>query len=176
MIIGKYFGECSLLLHCPRTCTITCTKDNTVLVCLAKRDFYRFFMAAPAAIAEFELKLAHTQSTLRSILYHAAACDYFEQQLKEEFSIENLTFWKAAVRYRTIDFDTLPPHREAADSPAKSTKIQYFKRREKKSEATKVEEELELNLPELWPWSEAQDEELVYTYTHIHIHIHNKEL
>jgi CRP-like cAMP-binding protein len=98
---GSYFGEIALVRESDRVATVTCV-TRCVLLSISQEGFNKFFMEAPEAIADFEVKLARAEVGLRSVLYHPIGLKQLEVFLKEEHSQENLVFWKTCRAYREM--------------------------------------------------------------------------
>jgi CRP-like cAMP-binding protein len=98
---GNYFGEIALVRDSPRMATVTCV-TRCVLLSISQEGFDKFFLEAPEALADFEVKLARAEVGLRSVLYHPVGLQNFEAFLKAEFSEENLKFWKKCREYREM--------------------------------------------------------------------------
>jgi CRP-like cAMP-binding protein len=77
----------------PRTATVT-TVTRTVILSITKENFALFFESAPEAISDFEIKLARYDVQLRSILHHPVGLAVFTEQLRREYSEENIEFVK----------------------------------------------------------------------------------
>lgn len=92
---GRYFGEIALVSDGARTATIR-AKTKSVLLSITKENFESFFRDDPGAYADFALKIGREAVPLVVILQHPSGMRYFEEQLREEFSTENLLFWHAA--------------------------------------------------------------------------------
>ncbi len=100
---GKYFGEVALVTESPRTATITCTKPSVLLV-ITKANFELFCKEAPEAVADFEIKLARYNVQLRSVLYHPVGMKYFTEHVKQEYSEENIDFWRECRDFRHLTY------------------------------------------------------------------------
>jgi len=98
---GSYFGEIALVRESDRVATVTCV-TRCVLLSISQEGFNKFFLEAPEAIADFEVKLARAEVGLRSVLYHPIGLTQLEVFLKEEHSQENLVFWKTCRAYREM--------------------------------------------------------------------------
>lgn len=99
---GQYFGEIALVCDSKRQATVQCVEQTANLVITSER-FNEFFAEAPEALADFEIKLAGDKVKLRSILYHPAGIHFFTKFLQDEFSVENVEFWKVARAYRHME-------------------------------------------------------------------------
>lgn len=98
---GKYFGEIALIRDTKRTATVR-TKTRCVVLSITRDNFEKFFQECPEALADFEVKLARYDVSLRSVIYHPLGLDYFTRFLMREYSAENIRFWRAAREYRHV--------------------------------------------------------------------------
>jgi hypothetical protein len=86
-------SEIALVQERPRTATVK-TLTRCVLLSITKANFQAFFASAPEAIADFEVKILRAGVQFRSVLYHQLGYEYFVQHCKNEYSTENIEFWR----------------------------------------------------------------------------------
>jgi len=53
-------------------------------------------------VADFQVKLARYDAELKHFIHHPLGLEYFTRHLEQEFSTENINFWKDVQRYKTI--------------------------------------------------------------------------
>merc|ERR1719424_1729207 len=98
---GKYFGEIALVQECVRTATISCI-EKCVIMSITKQNFDLFFSEAPEAIAVFQAPWCRPDIPFRLLLHHPLGVGTFETFCQQEFSEENITFWKSCQEYRNL--------------------------------------------------------------------------
>eukprot|EP00462_Mataza_sp_D1_P006987 CAMPEP_0175122586 /NCGR_PEP_ID=MMETSP0087-20121206/1796_1 /TAXON_ID=136419 /ORGANISM="Unknown Unknown, Strain D1" /LENGTH=644 /DNA_ID=CAMNT_0016404235 /DNA_START=23 /DNA_END=1957 /DNA_ORIENTATION=+ len=106
---GQYFGEIALVTDKKRAASVSAHVRSVVLA-LDKERFRSFFASNPRAWADFALKLSREKAPLVAVLLHPAGRVYFEKHVLDEFSSENLEFWKEAGH-----FEALPANKLAAE-------------------------------------------------------------
>eukprot|EP00121_Abeoforma_whisleri_P005968 Awhi_evm1s5418 len=87
---GNFFGEIALVTDRPRTASII-AREECVLLSMSKVTFEEIFSSNQEFLAQFQLKLAPQNATLKHILYHSVGMECFYQQMSEEYSLENIS-------------------------------------------------------------------------------------
>jgi CRP-like cAMP-binding protein len=115
MLPGKYFGEVAIVKNTLRTATVKVI-EPCVLLKITKEDFEVFFEEFPEAIADFQVKLAKYDAQLKHFVYHPLGLEYFTKHLEDEYSTENINFWKECYRYKLTPIENIEERREIAEN------------------------------------------------------------
>jgi len=98
----SFFGEVGLVIHLPRTSTVTARKKCLFLE-LSQSDFRNFCVCAPEVLEAFRDKLEDYNIALRYLIHNPVLQEYLMKFMQEEKSSENLQFWIAAKEFRNSD-------------------------------------------------------------------------
>ena len=109
---GVCFGELGLIIHLPRTATITAHSD-CLLLHLPHRSFHNFLHLTPEILTKFKEQIETYQLNVVYLLDNELVAQYFFQHCAREYSTENLEFWWEAKAYRLRDMQTDERKREA---------------------------------------------------------------
>ena len=96
---GVCFGELGLIIHLPRTATITAHTD-CLLLHLPHRSFHNFLHLTPEILTKFKEQIETYQLNVVYLLDNELISQYFFQHCAREYSTENLEFWWEAKAYR----------------------------------------------------------------------------
>jgi CRP-like cAMP-binding protein len=97
-----YFGEIALVTDQNRTANVYAT-TLSVLLSVTKNTFQEMFSSNPEFLAQFQVKLAPAQASLKHILFHMIGFKCFYKQMTAEHSTENIDFWRDAVAFSKLD-------------------------------------------------------------------------
>ncbi len=92
----SFFGEVGLVVHLPRTSTVTARKKCLFLE-LSQSDFRQFCLIAPEVLEAFRDKLEDYNIPLRYLIHNPILQDFLMKYMLEEKSAENLQVCCAAV-------------------------------------------------------------------------------
>ena len=109
---GVCFGELGLIIHLPRTATITAHTD-CLLLHLPHRSFHNFLHLTPEILTKFKEQIETYQLNVVYLLDNELISQYFFQHCAREYSTENLEFWWEAKAYRLKEVDKEERKREA---------------------------------------------------------------
>jgi len=98
----QFFGEVGLVIHLPRTSTVTARKKCLFLE-LTQADFRQFCLVAPEVLEAFRDKLEDYQIPLKYLIQNEVLQDFLLKYMLEEKSAENLQFWIPAKDFRQSD-------------------------------------------------------------------------
>jgi CRP-like cAMP-binding protein len=96
---GNYFGELAIINKTARMATITASA-RTVLLAIRSKDFYNCFSSCPEMLAEVIIRMKGRYVDLQSVLNHPPTRAVFVEHLKEQFGLENLSFWEDVSDYK----------------------------------------------------------------------------
>eukprot|EP01006_Ploeotia_vitrea_P040349 TRINITY_DN66422_c1_g1_i1.p1 TRINITY_DN66422_c1_g1~~TRINITY_DN66422_c1_g1_i1.p1 ORF type:complete len:596 (+),score=305.89 TRINITY_DN66422_c1_g1_i1:106-1893(+) len=119
---GRYFGEVALLKECERTATVT-TDSRCVMLSIEKTRFHEFFKQHPESFADFEIKLSRYDVPFETVLHHRLGIRFLTKHLQNEYSEENILFWKDVQKFKAIGTD--PRLRAARVRAAKNIVANY---------------------------------------------------
>ena len=109
---GVCFGELGLIIHLPRTATITAHSD-CLLLHLPHRSFHNFLHLTPEILTKFKEQIETYQLNVVYLLDNELISQYFFQHCAREYSTENLEFWWEAKAYRLKEMDVDERKQEA---------------------------------------------------------------
>ncbi len=98
----SFFGEVGLVIHLPRTSTVTARKKCLFLE-LSQSDFRNFTVVAPEVLEAFRDRLEDYNIALRYLIHNPILQEYLLKFMMEEKSAENLQFWIPAKDFRLSD-------------------------------------------------------------------------
>ena len=88
----------ALLTEQPRMATITASVASQCLV-FEKDAFVNMFGKNPEARADFELRVLRGNVDLIHVLRHKAGLEYFTRHMENEYSKENIMFWRECALF-----------------------------------------------------------------------------
>jgi len=98
----QFFGEVGLVVHLPRTSTVTARKKCLFLE-LTQTDFRNFAQICPEVLDAFRDGLEHYNIPLRYLIHNPILQEYLLKCMLEEKSAENIQYWMAAKDFRMND-------------------------------------------------------------------------
>ncbi|GBG30964.1 Regulator of G-protein signaling 14 [Hondaea fermentalgiana] len=101
---GEFFGEVSLVTSQPHSATVRVSEEGDVHTLECSREEFRNLLAGePAVLAEISLRVLGRDVSLEDVLNVKMARQFLTSYAAKEFATENLEFWLAIERFKSID-------------------------------------------------------------------------